>query len=151
MPLHGTLRFRRRLLTAGLAVAVILLLVFYLAFHSSVEAAGLNRWAAHSQEVPSAISRARLEPASLQNRHDVLRAVKADDRTRPIPVVVLNWSDRDRGLIQCCRLGVNSYIQKPTELLKFQESVRHFATYWLMVTHMPPPSTFTAQGLGESL
>lgn len=78
--------------------------------------------------------------------HDVLRAIKSDERTRPIPVVVLTSSDRDRDLIQCYRLGVNSYIQKPTELLKFQETVHYFARYWLMVNHMPPPSTFRFQG-----
>ena len=78
--------------------------------------------------------------------HDVLRAIKSDERTRPIPVVVLTSSDRDRDLIQCYRLGVNSYIQKPTELLKFQETVHYFARYWLIVNHMPPPSTFRFQG-----
>jgi two-component system, response regulator len=83
--------------------------------------------------------------------HDVLRAVKADGRTRPIPVIVLTSSNQDLDLIQCYRLGVNSYIQKPAELAKFQETVRHFARYWLMVNHMPPPSTFKDLGFGKSL
>lgn len=83
--------------------------------------------------------------------HDVLRAIKTDERTRPIPVIVLSSSDQDRDLSRCYRLGVNSYIQKPTELLKFQETVRYFARYWLMVNCMPPPSTFSAQNLGEPL
>jgi two-component system, response regulator len=83
--------------------------------------------------------------------HDVLRAIKSDERTRPIPVIVLTSSDRDRDLIECYKLGVNSYIQKPAELLKYQETVRDFARYWLTVNHMPPPETFKGQGLGESL
>ncbi len=85
------------------------------------------------------------------NGHEVLRAIKGDERTRPIPVIVLTSSDRDRDLIQCYQLGVNSYIQKPAELLKFQETVRHFARYWLTVNHMPPAETFKSQGLGEPL
>jgi two-component system response regulator len=83
--------------------------------------------------------------------HDVLRAIKADARTRPIPVIVLTSSDRDRDLIECYKLGVNSYIQKPAELLRYQETVRHFAHYWLTVNHMPPPETFKGQGLGGAL
>ena len=81
----------------------------------------------------------------------MLRAIKDDERTRPIPVIVLTSSDRDRDLIECYKLGVNSYIQKPAELLKFQETVRHFARYWLTVNHMPPQETFKGQGLGEPL
>jgi two-component system, response regulator len=83
--------------------------------------------------------------------HDVLRLIKSDERTRPIPVIVLTSSDRDRDLIECYKLGVNSYIQKPAVLLKYQETVRHFARYWLTVNHMPPPETFKGQGLRETL
>jgi two-component system response regulator len=83
--------------------------------------------------------------------HDVLRAIKSDARTRAIPVIVLTSSDQDRDLVQCYQLGVNSYIKKPRELLKFQEIVRHFACYWLVVNRMPPPSAFATQVLGENL
>jgi two-component system response regulator len=82
--------------------------------------------------------------------HEVLRALKADERTRPIPVIVLTSSDRDRDLAECYRLGVNSYIKKPSELLKFQEMVRLFAGYWLIVNRFPPPATFAIQALGET-
>jgi two-component system response regulator len=83
--------------------------------------------------------------------HEVLRALKADERTRPIPVIVLTSSDQDRDLVQCYRLGVNSYIKKPSELLKFQEMVQHFARYWLVVNRLPPPSAFLMPGLGETV
>jgi two-component system response regulator len=76
--------------------------------------------------------------------HEVLRAIKADERTRPIPVVVLTSSGQERDLVECYRLGVNSYIQKPVDLLKFQEVVRQFGMYWLMVNHVPPATAFTA-------
>ncbi len=85
------------------------------------------------------------------NGHDVLRAIKADERTRPIPVIVLTSSDQERDLIQCYRLGANSYIKKPGEVLKFGEMVRHLARYWLIINRMPPPSAFTPPSLGESL
>jgi CheY-like chemotaxis protein len=76
--------------------------------------------------------------------HEVLRAIKADERTRAIPVVVLTSSNQERDLVECYRLGVNSYIQKPVDLQKFQEVVRQFGMYWLMVNQVPPATTFTA-------
>jgi two-component system response regulator len=76
--------------------------------------------------------------------HEVLRAIKADERTRAIPVVVLTSSGQERDLVECYQLGVNSYIQKPVDLLKFQEVVRQFGMYWLMVNHVPPATAFTA-------
>jgi two-component system, response regulator len=70
--------------------------------------------------------------------HDVLKAIKADERTRTIPVVVLTSSNHERDLEECYSLGVNSYIQKPVELTKFQDTVRQFGMYWLMVNQSPP-------------
>jgi CheY-like chemotaxis protein len=70
--------------------------------------------------------------------HDVLKAIKGDERTRTIPVVVLSSSNHDRDLEACYGLGVNSYIQKPVELTKFQETVRQFGMYWLVVNETPP-------------
>jgi two-component system response regulator len=70
--------------------------------------------------------------------HQVLRAIKADERTRTIPVVVLTSSNHERDLEECYKLGANSYIQKPVELKKFQDTVRQFGMYWLMVNEAPP-------------
>jgi CheY-like chemotaxis protein len=81
--------------------------------------------------------------------HEVLRAIKCDERTRSIPVVVLTSSNQERDLVECYRLGVNSYIQKPVELQKFQEVVRQFGMYWLMVNHVPPLAAFTARAKGS--
>lgn len=68
MPFSRILRLRRRLIVAGVAVGLILLATFYLVFRNSSQAVGRSSWVAHSQEVLSTISRARLEPASLQNQ-----------------------------------------------------------------------------------
>jgi response regulator of citrate/malate metabolism len=54
--------------------------------------------------------------------------------------VVLTPSDQERDLVECHKLGVDSYIQKPVELQKFQETIRQFGRYWLMVNQMPPES-----------
>jgi CheY-like chemotaxis protein len=74
--------------------------------------------------------------------HQVLRAIKSDPRTRSIPVVVLTSSAQDRDLIECYRSGTNSYIQKPVDLQKFQDTVRNFGTYWLRVNQPPPTAAF---------
>jgi two-component system, response regulator len=84
------------------------------------------------------------------NGHEVLRTIKADERTRSIPVIALTSSDQERDLAECYRLGVNSYIQKPVDLSKFQETVRTFGLYWLVVNQMPPVSAFQTSGLGET-
>lgn len=81
---------------------------------------------------------------------DVLRAIKADERTRSIPVIVLTSSNHEADLIECYKFGVNSYIQKPVDLQKFQETVHHLGLYWLLVNHTPPPSAFAGKTSGES-
>ena len=55
---------------------------------------------------------------------DVLKCIKADLRTRSIPVVVLTSSAQERDIVECYRLGVNSYIVKPVAFRKFMDTVR---------------------------
>jgi two-component system response regulator len=76
------------------------------------------------------------------NGHDVLRLIKADERLRSIPIIVLTSSNHERDLGVCYRLGANSYIQKPIDFQKFQQTVHTFGLYWLVVNHMPPASAF---------
>ncbi len=68
MPLSRTLLFRRRLIVAGVAIGLILMATFYLVFRNSSQVSGRSSLVAHSQEVLGTISRARLEPASLQSQ-----------------------------------------------------------------------------------
>jgi CheY-like chemotaxis protein len=63
----------------------------------------------------------------------VLKAMKSDDRTRFIPVVVLTSSREDRDLEECYRLGANSYIVKPVEFQAFVEVVKNLGLYWLLL------------------
>lgn len=93
MPLTRTLRFRRKLFIAGGAVGAILLLAFYLVFHSASQGAGLNRGVIHSQEVLIIIARARLEPASLQNQLWAYRSAHDPQLPRHFPAYVQNLAD----------------------------------------------------------
>jgi len=63
--------------------------------------------------------------------HEVLRALKSDDRTRHIPVVVLSSSGESSDVEECYALGVNSYVVKPVDFGQFTETVQQIGTYWL--------------------
>lgn len=69
---------------------------------------------------------------------DVLKRVRADSRTRMIPIVVLTSSKEESDLVQSYSGGANSYIQKPVDFPQFTEAVRHLGLYWL-VLNVPPP------------
>jgi two-component system response regulator len=73
----------------------------------------------------------------------VLRALRADQRTKLIPVVILTSSKEEQDLIQGYSLGANSYVRKPVDFAEFQEAVRLLGIYWLM-TNQPPPERHTA-------
>ena len=68
---------------------------------------------------------------------EVLRAVKSDPRTRPIPVVVLTSSGEERYIIESYQLGVNSYIVKPVDFEQFTSVVRQLGFYWLLLNQSP--------------
>jgi CheY-like chemotaxis protein len=68
---------------------------------------------------------------------EVLRRVKADERTRLIPVVVLTSSNEDRDIAESYQLGVNSYISKPVEFDAFAKTVSELGLYWLLVNRPP--------------
>jgi two-component system response regulator len=71
------------------------------------------------------------------NGLEVLGQIKADTRTKMIPVVVLTSSREDSDLAACYQLGVNSYIVKPVDFTQFTESVRQLGLYWLLVNESP--------------
>ena len=64
---------------------------------------------------------------------EVLRRVKADSRTRVIPVVVLTSSQEEHDILHSYQLGLNSYIVKPVDFEQFNEAVRQLGLYWLLL------------------
>lgn len=70
---------------------------------------------------------------------DVLRAMRADERTRMTPVVVLTTSREERDVVASYRLGTNSFVRKPVAFDEFSSAVRHLGLYWLVVNEAPPP------------
>lgn len=64
---------------------------------------------------------------------EVLRAIKADARTRSIPVVVLTSSREEQDIVRSYELGVNSYIVKPVNFEQFAEAIRELGFYWLLL------------------
>jgi two-component system response regulator len=70
--------------------------------------------------------------------HDVLRAIRADARTKLIPVVVLTSSKQERDLMEVYNLGVNSYVVKPVDFPQFSAAVAQLGMYWLLLNERPP-------------
>ena len=68
---------------------------------------------------------------------EVLRAIRADERTRLIPVVVLTSSREEQDVVRSYELGVNSYIVKPVEFDNFSAAVAEAGHYWLLINQKP--------------
>lgn len=68
---------------------------------------------------------------------EVLRRIRADERTKQIPVVVLTSSQEERDIVESYKLGVNSYIVKPVDFVKFLETVSELGFYWLLLNKSP--------------
>ncbi len=67
----------------------------------------------------------------------VLRRIKADDRTKIIPVVVVTSSKEDRDVTESYKLGVNSYISKPVGFEEFAQTMSRLGLYWLLINRPP--------------
>jgi two-component system, response regulator len=68
---------------------------------------------------------------------EVLREVKADPRTRSIPIVIVTSSAEERDRVQSYDLGVNSYVVKPIEFEAFARTIADLGFYWLAVNRPP--------------
>ena len=70
----------------------------------------------------------------------VLEQIRADERTKLMPVVVLSSSAEHSDLLKSYQLGANSYIRKPVDFVQFVEAMRQLGVYWLVLNEQPSPS-----------
>ena len=71
------------------------------------------------------------------NGLEVLRRVRADPRTREVPIVVVSSSTQDSDIAEAYKLGVNSFISKPVEFKAFSDVVAQLGRYWVLVNKAP--------------
>jgi two-component system response regulator len=69
---------------------------------------------------------------------EVLARIRAEARTRLLPVVVFTSSSEDRDIIESYSLGANSYVRKPVGFDQFMEAVGRLGLYWVLVNEPPP-------------
>ncbi len=68
---------------------------------------------------------------------EVLQRIRADSRTRRLPVVILTSSNEQKDRISSYDLGANSYVRKPVDFNEFIEAARQLGMYWLMLNEAP--------------
>lgn len=72
------------------------------------------------------------------NGLEVLRRLRAHDRTRLLPIVMLTSSKEDQDLLQSYSSGANSYVRKPVDFSQFTEAIRQLGLYWVLLNETPP-------------
>ena len=70
---------------------------------------------------------------------EVLERLRADPRTKLVPVVVLTSSSEDEDMLRSYQLGANSYVRKPVVFGKFADAVSQLGLYWVLLNQLPPP------------
>jgi len=69
---------------------------------------------------------------------EVLRRLRADERTHTLPIVILTSSNEEKDVVEGYQLGANSYVRKPVDFNEFLEAARQLGLYWLVLNNAPP-------------
>ncbi len=69
---------------------------------------------------------------------EVLQRLRADERTKFVPVVILTSSKEEKDMVNGYKFGANSYVQKPVDFTQFVEAARQLGLYWLVINEPPP-------------
>ncbi len=69
---------------------------------------------------------------------EVLQRIRADERTKLVPVVILTSSNEEQDIINGYKFGANSYVRKPVDFTQFIEAAQQLGLYWLVINEPPP-------------
>lgn len=101
---------------------------------------GSGPWAGRDPRVPRVVVVLLDLMLPRLDGQEVLRRIRADERTRLLPVVVLTSSKQEEDVVKSYALGANSYIRKPVDFVEFSEAVKNLGLYWLLLNE-PAPRT----------
>ena len=79
---------------------------------------------------------------------EVLHAIREDDRTKMIPVVILTSSKEQKDLLKGYNLGVNAFVQKPVDFEQFGEAIRQIGMFWMLINQAPPAEAAESKAQG---
>ena len=103
---------------------------------------GMNRYAGREVTDWPSLVLLDLKLPKVSGR-EVLRKIRADERIRAVPVVILTSSKEEQDVAESYGLGVNSYVRKPVDFSQFLDAVKQIGLYWLLLNEPPVPSRRT--------
>ena len=98
---------------------------------------GTGQFAGHDVRKPPALVLLDLKLPKVDGLA-VLARIRADARTKTVPVVILTSSKEEQDLVKSYELGANSYVRKPVDFLEFVDAARQLGVYWLILNEQPP-------------